>query len=177
MDLVPNKIFRAVLVYPTWGKHVCLPWKKKKIGAGFRNGYGGGIKPGETDRAAAVRELFEEAKVIIDPLELRIRAICRFTTQFENGETALCTIDVFNFRVDARHYIFRETDEMGKPEWFHKKRLPLHELMPADVWWLPRVLNGKKLFVDATYNEGQKKLLSKVIMNRFKIDRLGNRFP
>lgn len=168
MDLVPNKEFRAVLVFPVRGDEVCLPWKKRKIGAGKRNGYGGGINQDETDRDAAVREIAEEGGISIDPEQLRLRAFCHFITKYEEGE-AHCFVDVFTLDMGKVLGELHESKEMGKPEWFPKDNLPMHELMPADKIWLPHILYDKKFRVHAVYGPKQQILLSPVHMEQFWI--------
>src|SRR3989344_8938906 len=44
-------------------KRICLGIKKRKLGMGKYNGFGGKREEGETIEQAAIRELFEEAQV------------------------------------------------------------------------------------------------------------------
>jgi 8-oxo-dGTP diphosphatase len=155
-----HDIKRFVLVFPTRDKEICLPIKKEKIGAGKRNGYGGKIKCRESVTDAIAREVREEAKVAIDKHKLTFIATCEFLNNQADGSQILCVVEVYTYEVTDE--VFVETPEMGPPEWFPKHRLPLHELMPADMYWLPLALKGGPLLVKAEYTENQKEIVGQV---------------
>src|SRR3989344_638818 len=73
MDKPEEKtLYLATLVYPVRDSEVLLATKTRKIGAGCLNGWGGGVDQGESIRASAAREFFEEtggAKVNENELE------------------------------------------------------------------------------------------------------------
>lgn len=49
--------------------------------------------------------------------------------------------------------------------WFDKNKLPLNEMMPADRFWVPEILVGKKIIAEAHYGPFQKQLLKEVKIN------------
>lgn len=74
-----------------------------------------------------------------------------------DGKTFVCKVHFYLVR-DWRGEI-RETEEMLNPTWFEINNLPLDELMPADKYWLPIVLNGKKIKASPKLGPFQKTLL------------------
>ncbi len=46
-----------------------------------------------------------------------------------------------------------ESEEM-KPEWFDKKNIPYDKMWPDDKYWLPKVLEGKKLNATFVFGKG-----------------------
>lgn len=155
---------RAVVVFLIKNGKICLPVKKLKIGAGKRNGYGGGVEDGESWREAAVREVAEEARIKVWPRELKKIAnlFCHNVT--ESGSEFVYEVAIFA----AGDWLGepRETSEMGKPEWFPFDHIPIKELMLDDRDWLPKTLtevvkNGSKKIptVESWYGPRQQTLL------------------
>lgn len=159
---------KVVVVFLIKNEKICLPVKKEKIGAGFRNGYGGGIEEDESPKQAAVRESLEEGK--IEPLKERLNrvALLRCENTTDTGETFTCIVHVFVTKFWVG--IPKETKEMGVPTWFPIDSLPLNELMLADRVWLPRLLKDKKpLVVEAQYGPHQEALLGEVQIEEFAV--------
>jgi 8-oxo-dGTP pyrophosphatase MutT (NUDIX family) len=148
-------------------EEVLVARKKKKVGAGYLNGYGGNRESNENVLHCAVRELHEETN---------------------NGMTAktkdLLPVGCFDivcipFKLQIRLWVFlletfegepQETDEMEKGQWLHVDSLPYNEFMPADREFLPQIFAGKKLMGDFTLDvdteSGDPKRL-KVIKSHF----------
>ncbi len=61
-----------------------------------------------------------------------------------------------------------DTDEMYCPQWYFFAAIPLNKLMLADREWLPLVLRGKKLKVEAHYGPYQQTLLKPVVIEEVK---------
>lgn len=146
------------------GNEILLAIKKKNIGEGFWNGYGGGIKSGETPRQAAVREIEEETKekeeeqgVIVLPEDLEKIAEIDFHNFKTDGGTFVCKVHFY--LAEKWEGEPREGDEMKKPTWFSMDNLPLDEMMPADKKWLPVALSGKKVKASPKLGPFQKELL------------------
>lgn len=121
----------------------------------------GGIKKGETPEKATARELEKESGgMIIRPEQLEKVAIIDFKNITAEGQTFICRVHVFL----ARRWIGepRETTEMVGPEWFKVSSLPFKKMMPADKFWVPLVLSGKKIFGQAEYGPRQEFLIGKV---------------
>lgn len=151
----------------TW--EVCLPKKKKAIGAGRRNGYGGKIKPGEQLQEAARREFKEENGIEAAPS----RFIFIGTGWFHNHDAIPWRAIVEIFFIVLTDEVLAESEEMGPPEWFPflpEQQLPLHELMPADVHWLPVMLNRilwekpEPIHVEAHLSAGQQSLIGHIVL-------------
>lgn len=163
-------IYHATIVYLVKntkkdGSAINLPVKKRNIGAGFRNGYGGGIEQEETPAVCAVREILEEGKVKTWPEDLRPIALLRCHNRPEAGEKFLCVVYVFKTSFWLGLTEPKETDEMGPPTWFPIGELPIAQLMPADKIWLPRLLiDQKPLVVTAHYGSHQQTLEDEVVI-------------
>lgn len=151
----------ATLCFPIKGDEVLLGRKMKKIGAGCRNGYGGGIEDGETSRRSIIRELeTESGGVKALPNALDKVAEIYFRNTKTDGDTFTCKVHVyFLYRWEGD---FQSTDEVSDPTWFKKQELPLDEMMPADREWLPIVLSGRKIIGKASYGPFQQSLLEPV---------------
>lgn len=147
----------AVLCYLVKNGEVNLPMKKKKIGARFRNGYGGGVESNESPNTCAVREALEEGKIKTWIEDLERIALLRCHNRTEEGQNFLCTVHVFQTKFWLGEP--KETEEMGSPAWFSINNLPLQELMLGDRIWLPRFFRDQKpLMVTIRYGPHQKTL-------------------
>jgi 8-oxo-dGTP diphosphatase len=139
----------AVLVLLIKDDQVLLAKKKKKIGEGKLNGYGGGMEPGETARHAAVRELSEESGgVIVEPDDLELVAIVNFLNHKKDGTSFTCRMRIYTATVWRGEP--QETEEMGKPQWFDFSKVPYDQLLPADSLWLPIILSNQG-WIEAWY--------------------------
>ena len=137
---------RATLVFVVRDGQVLLIHKKRGIGAGYINGVGGRLEPGETATEAAVREVREE--LCISPVGMRYSGHLRF--QFLDG----LSLDVTVFRADGYTGTPTETEE-ATPVWCDLAALPYDRMWPDDPLWLPHVFSetpfeGLFLFDDRT---------------------------
>ena len=149
-------LLRASLVIPRQDRKILLPIKKKKIGAGLRNGYGGGIEPGENPDTTTVRELEEESGIIALVEDLERVGVIDFHNLTGAGVEFTCRVFVSFLQrwKGAAH----ESPEMGPPEWFDKATPPLQEMMLADRDWLPALLQERIAYVQAWYGPKQQSL-------------------
>ncbi|KAL7753102.1 hypothetical protein RI367_001554 [Sorochytrium milnesiophthora] len=147
----PRKVLTLVLCvdehHPD-GARVLLGMKKRGFGEKRFNGFGGKLEPGESVEAAAVRELAEEANVLISTRELQDLGLLLF--DFEGDEHGCTTLEVHVFRVewqDVEQYAqnhghtvqVTETDEM-RPEWFDIGGIPFDRMWSDDILWFPYLL-------------------------------------
>lgn len=142
----------ATLCYLVKDNQVLLALKKQRFGKGFLNGYGGKVEQGETPEIAVAREIKEEAGVEIDPQSLEKVGIVDF---FEvDSHLFECHI----FFAHAWSGVPTETEEMGEPQWFLWKSLPIDKMWKGDRQWLPLIFSGKKIHGKAYYSAGMKEV-------------------
>jgi mutator protein MutT len=139
---------RANLCFVVKEGRVLLILKKRGLGAGKINAPGGKLEPGETAKAAAVRETQEE--VGVTPLHLEERGYLRF--QFTDGYALGCT--VFVARDCEGDPV--STDE-ADPMWVDLDAVPYDKMWADDREWLPTVLDGGT-FTGSFLFEGERML-------------------
>lgn len=129
------------LVYPIREDGAILLGRKRRgMGVGKWNGFGGKIEDGETMAACAVRELFEECGLAADVAALSFVADLYFDLPSDPAWShggAVYFVHAWTGEAQA-------TDEM-EPRWFWPKDLPYDEMWEADRIWLPRLLSGERL--------------------------------
>ncbi len=144
----------ATLVLLVRGNPPCeilLGLKKAGFAVGKWNGFGGKIEPGESPQGAAVRELYEEASIAVDRLDLAPAAYLDFC--FPARPEWDQTVHVFIARRWQGEPV--ESAEM-QPQWFAVSELPTAQMWQDDRHWLPLVLAGQRVkakFVFAADNE------------------------
>lgn len=118
---------------------VLLAMKKRGFGEGRWNGVGGKLEEGESIEVAMVRETQEE--IGVTPTVYEKVADIRFD-EFFKGVATLMHVHVFT----ASEWKGEpsESDEM-KPQWFAIDSVPYDDMWPDDPYWLPSVLDGKKV--------------------------------
>lgn len=149
---------RATVCFLTRDQHILLARKKKKIGKGLWNGYGGFEEAEDaTIEHTAVREMKEEIGVSANPSALEKIGVVRYSNQSEGGRLK---------EVEVHFYLVAEWDgephsgeEMDTPTWFTCDALPLDEMLPTDRMWLPRALQGTR-FVGVVHHGENKEVVS-----------------
>lgn len=124
---------RATLLFVVRDGHILLIHKKRGIGAGKVNGPGGRIDVGESALESAIREVYEEVRVI--PTGIRQMGELKF--QFTDGHSILC-------------YVFTATDcdghpadtEEATPLWTPIDQIPYDRMWEDDRIWMPLLLKG-----------------------------------
>ena len=138
----------ATLLYVVRDGHILLIHKKRGLGAGKLNGAGGKVDPGETVRAAAIREFEEELGATpIDPRKL--------------GEVAFEVTDDASIRI----HVYRADDLIGDPVeteeaapvWAPLDTIPYDRMWADDRHWLPLLLENRA-FSARTLFEGDRLL-------------------
>lgn len=138
----------ATICFPVKDGLISLAPKKKKIGAGFLNGYGGKVEGGESVLATACREFEEESGVTVRPEDIELVGIVHF---YQEDEYAFeCHI----FFAREWQGALRETDEMGVPEAFPLNAVPYDRMLTGDVLWLTPIIEGQKINATVIYKEG-----------------------
>lgn len=132
---------------------VLLGRKLQGFGAGKVMGLGGHVEPGETEAEAAVREVYEESGVQIDPDYLSHRATITFRFPTKPKWDAVVTVFV------GEQWTGNTTDSLEvSPAWYDIDQLPLDEMWDDERYWLPRVLHGERLTATITYDESCSKV-------------------
>lgn len=126
------------LAFLVRGDEICLAMKKRGLGVGYRNGYGGKLEAEETIEQAAVREINEESSCVVEKTNLEKVAINTFL--FEDGRQF--EVHVFLVRVWSGEPV--ETGEM-RPKWYAINEIPYDSMWADGPHWLPRVINGEKI--------------------------------
>ena len=136
----------GTLLFLRDGDRVLLIRKKRGHGAGKINGPGGKIDPGETPRAAALRETREETGIRVADATLvaEFRFLDLVAQQWYG-------------------YVFLAHEWEGKPEetpeadpfWCPIAELPFDAMWDDDRYWLPRLLDGERLRGDFLFDDGR----------------------
>jgi 8-oxo-dGTP pyrophosphatase MutT (NUDIX family) len=132
---------------------ILLAMKKRGFGQGRWNGLGGKIDPEKGDKTvfdSAIREPEEEAKII--PKNLEKVAIIDFHFPEYKKEY---NQQVHLFLIREWEGEPEETEEM-KPQWFGRGIIPYDEMWDDDKYWLPHILEGKKLKAKFFFDEQDK---------------------
>ena len=138
----------TTLCFPKREDLFLLGRKKRGFGAGYYNGFGGKIEDGESFRACAVREVFEEVSLLVKQEDLQAGAILVFLFPYA---PELCHISSV-FIVDHFHGIPLESEEM-EPHWFTLENTPFDHMWAGDEEWIPRIWRGEKLKGVITFKE------------------------
>ncbi len=118
---------------------ILLARKKRGFGFGKWNGVGGKVEEKETPEEAMIRETQEE--ISVTPIEYEKIGIIRFV---EYIKEELTTNDMHLYIATKWQGVPKESEEM-QPKWFSINNLPWEEMFSDDKYWLPLVLEGKKL--------------------------------
>jgi 8-oxo-dGTP diphosphatase/2-hydroxy-dATP diphosphatase len=129
-----KKIFTLSLIHQH--PRVLLGLKKRGFGEGRWNGFGGKPQEGESIEDAVRREVREEVGLELKDLE-RVGVI---EVEFEDGSR---DVEIHFFKTNEYEGEPLETEEM-RPQWFHVDEIPFSQMWPADHYWFPLFLQGKK---------------------------------
>jgi 8-oxo-dGTP pyrophosphatase MutT (NUDIX family) len=142
-----KKEITATLLFLIKDDQILLAMKKRGFGAGRFNGVGGKPEPGESIEQTLVRETEEE--ISVTPTEFDKIAELTFD-EFFKGEPSI--MHVYVFTASSWTGTPTESEEMA-PKWFAKSEIPYDIMWPDDPFWLPRVLEGKKITANFKLDE------------------------
>ena len=134
---------------------ILLAMKKRGFGAGWWNGVGGKIEPGESEEQALVRECQEE--IGVTPLEFEKVAAHDFKFQ----DDATTDMQVHAYLCSKWQGEPGESEEMA-PKWFKLADIPYDDMWQDDIVWLPLVLRGKKLRASFTFGTDDNMLAARL---------------
>jgi len=127
---------------------ILLGWKKRGFGRGKLNGLGGKVRPDETPIRTIVREVGEEASVIVSPDSLRPAGTITFHFPFERSfDQHVHLFITSNWEGEPC-----ESDEMA-PAWYPIDAIPFDRMWDDDRYWLPHVLAGRRIRAEFTIGE------------------------
>lgn len=131
---------------------ILLAMKKRGFGVGKWNGVGGKPDKGDKDiLETAIRETEEEIGVKTNNLE----KVAVLTFYFPNKK---------EWDQDVHVYLAKDWDgeptesEEMLPKWFKINDLPFNDMWDDDKIWLPKILEGKKLKAEFTFDQEGKKI-------------------
>ncbi len=118
---------------------ILLAMKKRGFGEGKYNGVGGKLEKNETPEEAMIRETKEEINVI--PLKYEKVGLIEFDEYYkENKQNIIFHLYmVYDWEGEPS-----ETEEMA-PKWFNIDEIPYNNMFSDDKYWLPLILEGKKI--------------------------------
>ena len=134
-----NEIIKTTLCILRKDNKILLAKKKRGFGVGKYNGVGGKIEAGETIEQAMIRETNEEINVI--PTKYDKVGIIEFDEYYKGNKQKLVFYLYMVYEWDGEP---RESEEMS-PSWFDIKDIPYKDMFADDKYWLPLVLEGKKI--------------------------------
>ena len=118
---------------------ILLALKKRGFGEGKYNGVGGKIEENETPEEAMIRETQEE--IHVTPTEYEKVGIVEFDEYVKGKKENL----IFHLYVASKWSGEpTESDEM-KPFWFKIDNIPYDKMFSDDKYWLPLIMEGKKI--------------------------------
>lgn len=126
--------------------------KKRGFGAGKWNGFGGKINSNETTEEAAIRELYEEAKIYANKLE-KVGKL-EFVFPFKEEWNQI----VHLFIVKEWKGTPKESEEM-LPKWFKINEIPFEKMWQDDKHWLPKILNGRKINAKFVFDKDNESIM------------------
>ena len=123
---------------------VLLGMKKRGFGEGKWNGFGGKNKGDETIIETALRELHEEAWILLNADQVQKAGILHFYWQEKSEWDQDVHIFWWNYNGD-----FEETDEM-KPQWRDCDKIPYENMWEDDSIWFPKLI-AKEFPLDISF--------------------------
>ncbi len=137
---------------------ILLAMKKRGFGEGKYNGVGGKIEKNETPDEAMIRETKEEINVT--PMKYDKVGLIEFE-EYYKGEKQIVVFHLY--LVSEWLGTPTESDEM-KPKWFKIDSIPYDKMFPDDYYWLPLILDNKKVKAFFNFDENWNLLEKNIII-------------
>jgi len=160
MKSLPKK---ATLLFLVKENKILLAMKKRGFGEGRWNGVGGKPEKNESIEQAAIRECYEEIKVL--PVDIKRVATLNFYFPSHKSD--------WNQQVIV--WICKEwkgepseTEEM-KPQWYEIDDIPYGSMWKDDEYWLPKVLEGSYVEAEFTFGENDDVLSNSINAKPFDL--------
>lgn len=134
---------------------VLLGLKRTGFGTGKIVGIGGHVEAGESDAEAVVREVWEEAGVVVLREDLAHAGVVEFIFPTRPEWNMYCRL----FTTRRWEGEPAESPEIT-PEWFDVASLPLHLMWQDAAHWLPAALSGETLDVVVVLNDDNETVAS-----------------
>ncbi|WVQ75808.1 hypothetical protein IAR50_005441 [Cryptococcus sp. DSM 104548] len=133
--------YSLVFVVDRTGSKFLLGLKRRGMGYGLYNGYGGKPEKRESMLDCAMRELHEESGLIANKDGIRLKGLLLTSrpTSTESDVKSLLRIHIYECTSWSGDPI--ETEEMT-PEWFTRGNLPLERMWPEARKYVPVVLDS-----------------------------------
>ena len=131
---------RLTLVIVLRDGEILLGMKKRGLGVGKWNGFGGKLSSGETVKQCAVRELEEECSLVVAEENLKQIGILMFDFL---GENLVLEVNVFKTTVFSG--LPKESEEMA-PRWFLNENVPFNSMWADDILWYPLMFQNKLFY-------------------------------
>ncbi len=148
MALTPQTLCYVFRDRPDRSREVLLDLKLSGFGKGTVMGLGGHVDPGESDAAAAIREVREESGIVIDPASVSHRATITYLFPSKPSLDARVAV-YFGQRWTG---VATESGEI-RPRWYPVLSPPLDQMWDDERHWLPLVLAGRFIIADFVYDE------------------------
>lgn len=131
---------KVTLCFLVDDNQICLAMKKRGFGVGKWNGIGGKVGRGETIKQTVIRELKEE--IGVDTEHHHLEKVGNIKFYFDKNTNFNQHMHIFFIKKWKGEPI--ETEEMA-PRWYDKNKLPYKNMWIDDPYWLPKVIEGKKI--------------------------------
>lgn len=169
-ERIKNPLRPRTVTFLEQDEGVLLVVKLRGFGKGNYLGVGGKVEESKDRRTdsedslsitknAASREIFEEIDVTVAPEDLFLVSILRFYFPHIADESWNQEVYVFTAKKWEGEPRAKE-DEKGQievePYWTTKVNLPLNKMWDDARYWLPEILNGKKLDGEFVFDENLK---------------------
>jgi 8-oxo-dGTP diphosphatase len=150
-------------------REVLLGRKKRGFGRGKVVGLGGHLLPGETEGAAAVREVAEESGILVDPDDLAAAGGLLFSFPARPDWDMHTTVFV------TMHWrgVPTESEEIA-PRWYDVAALPLDLMWSDAAAWIPDVLAGHAIGGTVIYGDDNEAMASHDLRRTGPVARTAN---